>query len=81
MSGTYTYTFTHLTDAHYSKVPLKGSKGSGEYTTTQRVHPLAIAQFVKPGAGRHVVTNCEGNVVDFEIDLRVSAIVSSLTPI
>lgn len=88
MSGTYTYTFTHLSDKWYSKVPLKakasGSKSGkgankGEmYTITQTVHPLAVAQFVRPSAGgggsggnKPVVTNCEGKEVQFEIDLRV----------
>lgn len=82
-SGTYTYTFTHLSDAHYSKVPLKGKngkEGGDEFKTTARVHPLASAQFVgyssssgRNGAGKKgvSVTNCAGNSEEFEVDLRV----------
>lgn len=61
-SGTYTYTFTHITDKFYSNVPLE--KGM---QTTQTVHPLAVAQFV--GARR--ASNCEAAEEDLELDLRV----------
>lgn len=66
-SGTYTYTFSHLTDKHYAKVPLQGTP-----TTTQQVHPLAVAQFVGRGSSAgNAISNCEGQTVDFELDLRV----------
>jgi nucleoporin POM152 len=64
-SGTYTYTFSHLTDKYYSRVPLEGSP-----STTQRVHPLAVAQFVG-GPNGVTVSNCEGRFIDLELDLRV----------
>ena len=64
-SGTYTYTFSHLTDKYYSKVPLEGS-----LSTTQRVHPLAVAQFVG-GPNGVTASNCEGRSVELELELRV----------
>lgn len=64
-SGTYTYTFSHLTDKYYSRVPLEGNP-----STTQRVHPLAVAQFVG-GPNSVTASNCEGRSVNLELDLRV----------
>lgn len=40
-SGTYTYSFDSISDAHYSKVPMEGAGR----TVTQVVHPLASARF------------------------------------
>ncbi|KAF8600877.1 hypothetical protein BDV93DRAFT_496344 [Ceratobasidium sp. AG-I] len=40
-SGTYTYSFDSISDAHYSRVPMEGAGR----TVTQVVHPLASAKF------------------------------------
>ena len=40
-SGTYTYSFDAISDAHYSRVPMEGAGR----TVTQVVHPLASAKF------------------------------------
>lgn len=40
-SGTYTYSFESVSDAHYSRVPMEGAGR----TVTQVVHPLASAKF------------------------------------
>lgn len=68
-SGHYFYTFLHLSDANYKKVELNGP------SIDQIVHPLAAADFVPTaGTGRpkRMVNSCSGNMVDVEVDLRVS---------
>ena len=72
LSGHYFYTFLHLSDANYRKVELKGP------SIDQIVHPLAAADFISTtGAGRskRMVNSCSGNMVDVEVDLRVSPLV------
>jgi nucleoporin POM152 len=67
MSGSYTYTFTHISDKNYQKIPISGTP-----TTTQHVHPLASASFIRTtNEGRDVVSNCEGQSVEISMDLRV----------
>ena len=67
MSGSYTYTFTHISDKNYQKIPLSGTP-----TTTQHVHPLASANFIRTTKeGRDVVSNCEGQSIEISMDLRV----------
>ena len=68
-SGHYFYTFLHLSDANYKKVELKGP------SIDQIVHPLAAADFVPTtgtGRSKRMVNSCSGNMVDIEVDLRVS---------
>ncbi|KAG9019121.1 hypothetical protein FRB90_006189 [Tulasnella sp. 427] len=72
-SGTYTYTFTHVSDKFYSKVPLTGNGLS----IKKIVHPLASADFVRPSPSRGQAStqmnSCSGKTVDFSVDLRGSA--------
>jgi nucleoporin POM152 len=72
-SGHYVYTFVQMSDANYKKVGLDGP------SIEQVVHPLAAAEFVGVGAGagggarnKRMVNSCSGNIVDAEVDLRVS---------
>jgi hypothetical protein len=62
-----------MSDANYKKVGLDGP------SIEQVVHPLAAAEFVGVGAGggggarnKRMVNSCSGNIVDAEVDLRVS---------
>ncbi|KAG8913550.1 hypothetical protein FRC01_004485, partial [Tulasnella sp. 417] len=72
-SGTYTYTFTHVSDKHYQKVPLTGEGRS----IRKIVHPVASADFVRsyPSRGQEGKTSsqmnsCSGKTVEFQVDLR-----------
>ncbi|KAI0036593.1 hypothetical protein K488DRAFT_40635 [Vararia minispora EC-137] len=62
-SGHYVYTFSHVSDTNYQKVPLNGS------SIEQTVHPLASAKFVSTGPGRQIVNSCSGDSVDVEVQL------------
>lgn len=68
-SGSYTYTFLRLSDANYENINLDGP------TINQVVHPLAAADFVKSTQtnGKQVLHSCSGNLVDIDVDLKVSA--------
>jgi len=67
-SGHYFYTFLQLSDTNYKKVPLDGP------SIDQIVHPLAGADFTSeiPGRNKKIVSSCSGNVIDVDVDLRVS---------
>lgn len=68
-SGHYFYTFLYLSDVNYKKVELKGP------SIDQIVHPLAAADFIQTagtGRSKRMVNSCSGNMVDVEVDLRVS---------
>jgi nucleoporin POM152 len=68
-SGHYVYSFFQMSDANYKKVELNGP------SIDQVVHPLAAAEFVNVGAGarsKRMINSCSGNMVDVEVDLRVS---------
>lgn len=72
-SGTYTYTFTHVSDKYYHKVPLTGEGRS----IRKIVHPLASADFVRsyPSRGQDgkpsaQMNSCSGKTVEFAVDLR-----------
>ncbi|KAG8897050.1 hypothetical protein FRB99_008481 [Tulasnella sp. 403] len=69
-SGTYTYSFSHVSDRNYRQVPLEGDGLS----IKQTVHPLASADFVRPsGAGsKRTVNSCSGDRIDVDVDLRGS---------
>lgn len=69
-SGEYTYTFNSVSDKNYAGIPLKGKP-----STTQRVHPLAMAQFGR--RARKPIVTCGGDTVGVPVDLRVS---SSVVP-
>ncbi|PPQ78029.1 hypothetical protein CVT25_015574 [Psilocybe cyanescens] len=62
-SGHYTFTFTAITDAHYTnKIELQGP------SIEQMIHPVASADF---GADKkHILTTCWGDYVDVDVDLR-----------
>jgi nucleoporin POM152 len=64
-----------MSDANYKKVGLDGP------SIEQVVHPLAAAEFVGVGSGsgtgggarsKRMVNSCSGNIVDAEVDFRVS---------
>ncbi|THH13470.1 hypothetical protein EW146_g6752 [Bondarzewia mesenterica] len=58
-SGHYIYTFTHISDANYQKVELKGP------SIDQIVHPLATANFVQtgpPGRDKQTINSCSGDM-------------------
>lgn len=58
-----------MSDSNYKKVELNGP------SIDQIVHPLAAAEFVNAGPGarsKRMVNSCSGNMVDVEVDLRVS---------
>ncbi|KAF8336634.1 uncharacterized protein EI90DRAFT_3046569 [Cantharellus anzutake] len=72
-SGSYTYTFIHISDRNYQRVPIAGTP-----STTRHVHPLASANFVrgvggggmtKPADSRIHTSNCEGDFVEVSLDL------------
>ncbi|KAI0068080.1 hypothetical protein BV25DRAFT_515842 [Artomyces pyxidatus] len=65
-SGHYVFTFTHLSDANYNKVELKGP------SIDQMVHPLAAAHFLPPGSGRDKmsINSCSGDMIDVDVDLQ-----------
>ncbi|KAI0321354.1 hypothetical protein OF83DRAFT_1168509 [Amylostereum chailletii] len=67
-SGHYVYSFSHLSDANYNKVELKGP------SIDQMVHPLATASFVNQGSSgrgeKTVINSCSGDVVDVDVELR-----------
>lgn len=72
-SGTYTYTFTHISDKNYRQIPLQGSGLSIEKT----VHPLASVDFVRTGnarSGKQTLNSCSGNEIDVDVDLRVRSL-------
>lgn len=67
-SGHYIYSFTHLSDANYQKVELKGP------SIDQNVHPLATARFVQtgiPGRDKQTINSCSGDMVDVDVNLQV----------
>jgi nucleoporin POM152 len=65
-SGHYIYSFSHLSDANYNKVELKGP------TVDQIVHPLASAVFAGPsGRDRLTINSCSENSVDVDVNLMV----------
>lgn len=70
-SGTYTYTFNSVSDKNYASIPLKDTP-----STTQRVHPLAMAQFSR----RNVpYVNCyQRGTVGISVDLRVNRFTSCM---
>jgi nucleoporin POM152 len=65
-SGHYLFTFTHISDANYQKVPLQIP------SIDQTVHPLASASFVSTGHGKQTLDSCSGDTVDVDVDLTVS---------
>jgi nucleoporin POM152 len=66
-SGHYIYSFSHLSDANYNKVELKGP------TVDQIVHPLASAVFAgSSGRDRLTINSCSENSVDVDVNLMVS---------
>ena len=66
-SGHYVYSFSHLSDANYNKVELRGP------TIDQIVHPLASASFAgSSGRDRMVINSCSENSVEVEVNLGVS---------
>jgi nucleoporin POM152 len=65
-SGHYIYSFSHLSDANYNKVELKGP------TVDQIVHPLASAVFAgSSGRDRLTINSCSENSVDVDVNLMV----------
>lgn len=65
-SGHYIYSFSHLSDANYNKVELKGP------TIDQIVHPLASAIFAgTSGRDRVTINSCSENAVDVDVTLTV----------
>ncbi|KAI0274973.1 hypothetical protein BC834DRAFT_839954 [Gloeopeniophorella convolvens] len=63
-SGHYIYSFSHLSDANYNRVELKGP------TIDQVVHPLASANFAgSSGRERMVINSCSGDSVDVDVHL------------
>ncbi|KAI9512489.1 hypothetical protein F5148DRAFT_1162138 [Russula earlei] len=63
-SGHYIYSFSHLSDANYNKVDLKGP------TIDQIVHPLASAYFAaSSGRDRVTINSCSENSVDVDVNL------------
>lgn len=65
-SGHYIYSFSHLSDANYNKVELKGP------TVDQIVHPLASAIFAgSSGRDRMTINSCSENSVDVDVSLTV----------
>lgn len=60
-SGDYTYTFTHISDANYQKVPLPGP------SINQVVHPLAGANIVN---ANRPINSCSGESVEVEVELK-----------
>ena len=75
-SGSYTYTFTHISDRNYQKVPIIGTP-----STTRHVHPLASAAFVHrtgPGDARGRISNCDGESIDMELNLSVCYVQESV---
>lgn len=69
-SGSYTYTFSQLSDANYQRVAMNGP------SINQLVHPLASANFVFHGShgvgAKRTINSCSGNIVDVEVEMRVS---------
>jgi nucleoporin POM152 len=65
-SGHYIYSFSHLSDANYNKVELKGPP------IDQIVHPLASAAFpATSGRDRIVINSCSENFVGVDVTLTV----------
>lgn len=65
-SGHYIYSFSHLSDANYNKVELKGP------IVDQMVHPLASAVFAgSSGRDRLTINSCSENSVDVDVNLMV----------
>ena len=65
-SGHYIYSFSHLSDANYNKIDLKGP------TVDQMVHPLASAVFAgSSGRDRLTINSCSENSVDVDVNLMV----------
>lgn len=69
-SGHYKFTFTHLSDANYKKIPLNGP------SIDQVIHPLASADFAtrentSSGRARRLISSCGGTHVDVPVDLKV----------
>jgi nucleoporin POM152 len=65
-SGHYIYSFSHLSDANYNKVELKGP------TIDQIVHPLASAIFAgSTGRDRVTINSCAEDSVDVDVNLTV----------
>ncbi|KAG6889998.1 hypothetical protein C0995_012958 [Termitomyces sp. Mi166 len=68
-SGHYTFTFTHLSDAFYKKLELKGP------SIDQVIHPLAAVDFVAShGGNRRRISSCDGDFVSVDVELRVKTI-------
>ena len=66
-SGHYVYSFSHLSDANYNKVELRGP------TIDQIVHPLASASFAgSSGRDRMIINSCSEDSVEVEVNLGVS---------
>ncbi|KAF5388595.1 hypothetical protein D9757_004684 [Collybiopsis confluens] len=68
-SGHYTFSFTKISDAHYQGVELDGP------SIDQVIHPPASADFVGVPKGygkKKIVSTCEGNVIEAEVELRGS---------
>lgn len=68
-SGHYTFKFTQLSDANYKKTDLKGP------SIELDVHPPPAADFVRApqsGRGKKSISSCAGNMVDVDVELRVS---------
>lgn len=70
-SGHYIFTFTKISDANYQRVEIDGP------SIDQIIHPPASADFVgvPKGLGRKkAMSSCEGNLIDVEVELRVSGV-------
>ncbi|KAI0308121.1 hypothetical protein B0F90DRAFT_1807411 [Multifurca ochricompacta] len=63
-SGHYIYSFSHMSDANYNKVDMKGP------TIDQIVHPLASAMFAESsGRDRMTINSCSENSVEVDVNL------------
>lgn len=68
-SGYYSFSFTHISDANYKKVELRGP------SIDQVIHPLASVDFAAgagaSGRGKRSISSCGGSFVDIDVDLKV----------
>lgn len=76
-SGHYIFTFVRMSDTNYKKVELKGP------SIDQVIHPPAAADFANRHAGsgsnKRMISSCEGNLVNVQVDLRVSIVVEKVS--
>lgn len=64
--GHFVFSVTQISDANYQRVDLKAP------SIDQLIHPLASAEFVQTGHGRRRISSCGGNLVDVDVELKVS---------